>query len=52
MRQGEYSKSEFTQGMVAIGCDTLEKLKSKVSELRIELKTNFQVRGRRAVGYL
>ena len=41
-RMGEYAKSEFVQGMVALSCDSLDKLRDKVPELRKELRTNLQ----------
>mgnify|MGYP006291554771 CR=1 FL=1 len=34
---GEFKKSEFSEGMLKMGVDTLDKLKSKLPELRAEL---------------
>ncbi len=34
----EYSKEEFTSGLVKLGVDSMDKLKRKLPELRAELK--------------
>ena len=34
---GIYKKSEFTSGLKALGCDTIQKLKAKIPELRQQL---------------
>ncbi len=37
---GEYSKEEFTSGMVKMACDSVAKLKAKIPELRKELQND------------
>ncbi len=37
---GEYSKEEFTSGMVKMACDSVEKLKAKIPELRKEMQND------------
>jgi hypothetical protein len=34
----EFTKEEFTQGLVKLNCDSIEKLKKKLPELRTELQ--------------
>jgi DCN1-like protein 1/2 len=34
----EFSKEEFTGGLVKMGCDSLDKLKKKIPELRSEVR--------------
>lgn len=36
----EFSKEEWTSGLVKLGCDSIEKLKSRLPELRSELKND------------
>ena len=40
----EYSKDEFTGGLVKMGTDSLDKLKKKLPELRAELKSEEKFR--------
>ena len=40
----EFSKEEFTGGMVKMGCDSVEKLTNKLPELRAELKNDEKFR--------
>ncbi|XP_045471057.1 DCN1-like protein 1 [Harmonia axyridis] len=40
--QCEFTKEEFMNGMAELGCDTIEKLKSKFSPLENELKDNYK----------
>ncbi|KAG1667415.1 hypothetical protein FOA52_004832 [Chlamydomonas sp. UWO 241] len=40
----EYSKQEFTTGMLKMGVDSVEKLKKKLPELRMELKSEDRFR--------
>lgn len=35
----EYSRDEFIQGLSKMGCDSLDKLKRKLPELRAELRS-------------
>jgi len=35
---GEFSKEEWTSGLVKLSCDSIESLKKKLPELRAELK--------------
>ncbi len=34
---GEFTKEEFTQGLLKLGCDSVDKLRKKLPELRAEL---------------
>eukprot|EP00955_Chlamydomonas_euryale_P057840 356907-Chlamydomonas_euryale.AAC.2 len=44
----EYTKQEFSTGMLKLGCDSVSKLKQKLPELRAELKSEDRFRcGRR-----
>ncbi|KAJ9528545.1 hypothetical protein QJQ45_020474 [Haematococcus lacustris] len=36
---GEFTKDEFISGMVKLGCDSMDKLRNKLPELRAELKS-------------
>lgn len=40
----EFSKEEFTSGMLKMGCDSVAKLKAKIPELRKEIKSNERFR--------
>ena len=40
----EFSKSEFVEGMVRLGCDSLEKLQKKLPALREELRDEAKFR--------
>ncbi|KAG2494561.1 hypothetical protein HYH03_007327 [Edaphochlamys debaryana] len=47
----EYSKDEFTSGMVRLGCDAIDKLKRRLPELRAELKQDAKFREVYAYAY-
>ena len=41
---GEISKEEFTSGLIKMGCDSTDKLKKKLPELRSEMKNDEKFR--------
>lgn len=40
--QCEFTKEEFVSGMTELGCDSIDKLKSRLSSLESELRDNFK----------
>jgi hypothetical protein len=36
----EYSQKQFEEGMAKLGCDSIEKLRAKLPQLRAELQVN------------
>lgn len=40
--QCEFTKEEFINGMTELGCDSVEKLKARLSSLENEIKDNFK----------
>ena len=42
---GIYKKEEFIQGMTTLGCDSIEKLRTKIPILRRELTDSYKFKG-------
>ena len=42
---GIYKKEEFVSGMTSLGCDTMDKLRSKIPILRRELTDSVKFKG-------